>query len=105
MYGSFLLAIYDKINEEYQTICKIGTGFSDELLKECSDKLKTIKIKEAKKNYRYSETLVPDVWFDAKEVWEIKAADLSMSPVHKAALGILDETKGISIRFPRLVIL
>ena len=52
---------------------------------------------------RYGETLVPDVWFDAKTVWEVKAADLSVSPVHCAALGLVDASKGVSIRFPRLV--
>ena len=52
---------------------------------------------------RFGETLIPDVWFDAKTVWEVKAADLSVSPVHCAATGLVDATKGVSIRFPRLV--
>lgn len=52
---------------------------------------------------RYGETLIPDVWFEAKAVWEVKAADLSVSPVHCAATGLVDANKGVSIRFPRLV--
>merc|ERR1740117_2206361 len=32
-YGAFLLAIYNQEEEEFQTVCKAGTGFSDEDLK------------------------------------------------------------------------
>lgn len=48
--------------------------------------------------FRWGETLTPDIWFEPKAVWEIKAADLSVSPVHKAAEGLVDPNKGVSIR-------
>lgn len=103
VYGSYLLAVWNPESEEYQTICKIGTGFSEELLKDLSGSLKESVIPEAKRYYRFSDSLTPDVWFDAKAVWEVKAADISISPAHMAGVGMLDDTKGISIRFPRLV--
>lgn len=53
--------------------------------------------------YRVTDKLIPDVWLDAKVVWEVKAADLSISPVYTAAIGKVDRSKGISIRFPRLL--
>ncbi|CAL2264689.1 unnamed protein product [Prunus armeniaca] len=103
VYGAFLLACYDSNNEEFQSICKIGTGFSEAMLEERSASLRTKVIPKPKSYYRYAETMNPDVWFDASEVWEVKAADLTISPVHRAAVGIVDPNKGISLRFPRLV--
>ncbi|CDP14619.1 unnamed protein product, partial [Coffea canephora] len=103
VYGAFLLACYDVNNEEFQSICKIGTGFSEAVLEERSASLRSKVIPKPKSYYRYSDTINPDVWFEPIEVWEVKAADLTISPVHRAATGIVDSDKGISLRFPRLL--
>jgi DNA ligase-1 len=53
--------------------------------------------------FRFSPRLKPEVFFEPCQVWEIQAADLSLSPVHLAAIGRVSDSKGISLRFPRLL--
>lgn len=102
-YGGFLLASYDEENEKFQTICKLGTGFKDEDLENHTNFLKQHVIEKPKSYYDFDDSLKPDVWFEAVQVWEIKCADLSLSPIHRAAVGILEDKKGISLRFPRYI--
>ena len=94
------MAIWDPENEEFQAITKIGTGFSEEALQALHVAAETC---EKKRYFNAPDTIAPDVWFEPKHVWEVKAADLSISPGYKAGVGLVDENKGISIRFPRFV--
>ena len=66
---------------------QIGTGFKDEDLDSHSKSLASLIIEKAKPYYRCNSSLVPDHWFDVGQVWEVKCADMSISPVHSAAAG------------------
>ncbi|QHO29728.1 DNA ligase [Arachis hypogaea] len=68
VYGAFLLACYDYNNEEFQSICKIGTGFTEDVLEPRSKSLGSQVIPEPKLYYRYGDTMKPDVWLEASEV-------------------------------------
>jgi DNA ligase 1 len=102
VYGAYLLACYDPETEEYQSVCKIGTGFSDEDLRTLSEDLNKHILSTKSNQYKVSDQLECDVWFEAVQVWEIKAADLSKSSTHRGAENKTGEVgRGIGLRFPR----
>jgi DNA ligase-1 len=45
----------------------------------------------------------PDVWFEPQEVWEMVFADVTLSPTYTAAIGLVSEERGLSLRFPRFL--
>ncbi|KAM8963940.1 DNA ligase 1 isoform 1-T4 [Lycaon pictus] len=102
-YGGFLLAAYDEESEELQAICKLGTGFSDEELEEHYQRLQALVLPTPRSYVRVDGAVAPDHWLDPSTVWEVKCADLSLSPIYPAARGLVDGEKGISLRFPRFI--
>uniref|UniRef100_A0A4W5RHJ6 DNA ligase ATP-dependent C-terminal domain-containing protein n=1 Tax=Hucho hucho TaxID=62062 RepID=A0A4W5RHJ6_9TELE len=82
---------------------QIGTGFKDEDLEQRYKFLKEHILPKPRPYYRVEQSTEPDVWLDAVQVWEVKCADLSLSPIYKAGMGLCDPEKGISLRFPRFL--
>lgn len=107
VYGAFLLACYNSSTEKYESVCNIGTGFSEALLTELHATFSPLVIDRPKPFYDHStgKNDQPDVWFEPRFVWEVLTADLTLSPRYRAAASeVGDGThKGISLRFPRLV--
>ena len=107
VYGAFLLACYNSSNESYETVCNIGTGFSEAILESLHTKLSDHTIDKPKPFYAHSTVPKdqPDVWFEPRFVWEVKTADLTLSPRYKAGAEALGDGsgKGISLRFPRFI--
>lgn len=104
VYGGYLLAVYDPHTEEFQSICKIGTGFSDQQLQEFHERLSKNTIPAPYGSYQIGPLQdVPNVWLEPTEVWEVQCADFSLSPIYQAGIGIVDESKGIALRFPRFI--
>ncbi len=98
-YGALLLATYNEQADTFPSICKVGTGFTDESLDQfyqiLSDKI-TIK-----KDPRIDTGLDADVWFEPEVVIEIVASEITLSPIHKAAIDKIRKGSGLALRFPK----
>jgi DNA ligase-1 len=98
-YGTYLLAAYNPDKEIFETVTKVGTGFTDADLEKLPKLLNKHKISH--KNPRVDSTLDVDVWFEPTVVIEIRGAELTLSPVHTCAMNAIREKSGLAIRFPR----
>ncbi len=91
--GAFLVGIYDKENDRFLTIAKIGTGLTDEEWKQLKIKGEKFKISKKPDNYLVDKTMECDIWLKPGIVVEIRADEITKSPVHTASF---------ALRFPRL---
>ncbi|KAG0706148.1 ATP-dependent DNA ligase [Suillus ampliporus] len=100
-----LLAVRDSTNDCLVAVCKCMSGFSDAFYQEMvahysegSDNCSSQPLWETNiGGFR------PDVYFKPHEVWEIRGADITLSPVSLAALGLVSSSRGLSLRFPRFI--
>ncbi|GAA5892912.1 hypothetical protein JCM6882_006892 [Rhodosporidiobolus microsporus] len=106
-WSPFLLAVYDADTGLFTAVSKCLSGFTDAFYKEYK-----VKYNEDPENPLTSKEcwpeveaggLRPDIWFQPTEVWEVRGADFTLSPVYPAARAQLGGERGVSIRFPRFI--
>jgi len=98
-YGTLLLATYNPEKDNFPSICKVGTGFTDESLDQLYQILSNKVI--LKKNPRIDSEMEADVWFEPELVLEIVASEITLSPIHKTALDTIRKGAGLALRFPK----
>ena len=98
-YGAFLLASYDSLNNDLRTVCKVGTGFSDENLIKFFNLLVSIKVPN-KPNHVISN-IDADVWFNPQVVIEVMGSEITLSSIHTAAMDTVRKGNGLALRFPK----
>ena len=98
-YGTLLLATYNAANDTFPSICKVGTGFTDESL----DQLYQILSNKVtlKKNPRIVSEMTADIWFQPELIIEVVGSEITLSPIHKTALNVIRKGSGFALRFPK----
>lgn len=99
--GAFLVGVYNKKLDAYETVAKVGTGLKDDEWKELRAKCDKIHVAKKPINLDCAKELYPDVWVNPELVCVVRADEISLSPLHTA--GKTDEKLGFALRFPRFM--
>ncbi|OCF58023.1 DNA ligase 1 [Kwoniella mangroviensis CBS 10435] len=107
-WSPILLACHNPESGALEAVCKCISGFSDQFYKDLlkrfpSEGLPEKCNKTTPLGFYDTGGLRPDFWFLPCEVWEIRGADITLSPVYPAASSQLGSERGLSIRFPRFM--
>ncbi len=98
-YGALLMAAYNPEKDRFETVCKLGSGFTDEQLAYLPRKFESLIIKE--KHPRVWSEIDADYWFVPQVVLEVIGAEITLSPTHTCAKDVIEKGSGLAIRFPR----
>jgi DNA ligase-1 len=94
--GALLAGVYDRKQDRYVSLAKVGSGLSDEGIVKYLKAMDPYKLAVLPKDYKIATNLIPDVIISPKIVITIAADSISRSKMHEAA--------GFSLRFPRLLV-
>ncbi|HLB12999.1 MAG TPA: ATP-dependent DNA ligase [Dehalococcoidia bacterium] len=102
--GSLLTGVYDEAEDKFVTLARLGTGFSDEEWGRLKDELDKIAVDH--KPPQVESLVQPDAWVRPHYVLEIRADEITRSPIHTCGLGRAaagEKDIGYALRFPRAI--
>jgi len=99
--GALLVGVYNKKEDRFETIAKIGTGLTDAEWKAQKKACDKIMVSSKPKNVVCAKELAPDVWVEPSIICLIRADEITLSPLHTA--GKSKDKNGFALRFPRLM--
>ncbi|MDD1777713.1 MAG: ATP-dependent DNA ligase [Candidatus Helarchaeota archaeon] len=102
-YGALLCAVLNRNDGTYETICKLGSGFTDDNLAQFLPKFEEIKRETKPLQIRTLIKPEPDIWFEPKFIAELIGDEITLSGVHPAGFGVIRANSGLAIRFPRFI--
>ncbi len=97
-FGGLLIAVYNPDRGKFETLAKIGSGFSEEEMVALQEMLEKIKTEGPPERLDYR--MEPDFWVELKYVVEVAFDDITLSPTHTCGL---KDDKGYALRFPRML--
>jgi len=99
--GAFLVGVYNKKEDSFETVAKIGTGMTDEEWRGLKKRCDVLAVKDQPIQVQCVKQLAPDVWVTPEIVCSIRADEITLSPLHTA--GKTKERPGFALRFPRFM--
>ncbi len=102
-FGGLLAAVYNEKRDMFETITRIGTGFTEDQMRQFKRILDKTKL--AKKPARLDSVLIPDFWVEPRYVVTVTADEITRSPMHTCGREKNGEGEelGYALRFPRIV--
>jgi DNA ligase-1 len=98
-YGALLMAVYNEKDDSFETICKLGSGFTDEDLASLPRTFDPYRTTHH--SPRVNSLMEADFWFTPSLVLEVAADEITLSPLHTCARGAVRHESGLALRFPR----
>lgn len=98
--GGLLVGIYNKKDDVFESISRLGTGLTDAEFRHVNEIGKKLRVDH--KPARVRSKVEPSYWVEPEVVMEVYADEITKSPIHVAGWDKKTET-GYALRFPRLV--